>query len=137
MLQELSIIALRGIGLGAMYALLAMSFNVVYSSSRILNFAQGNLFALGGLVAALLLQGSTLAARRRLLPVGFLLNWLAFIGFTALFSTLFWAMQCLLTLSLLTPIPLGVQILTCAGAYPALAALFIRAHRGAAAAELA
>jgi rod shape-determining protein MreD len=88
-------------------------------------------------VLLLLLQGSTLAARRRLLPVGFLLNWLAFIGLTALFSTLFWAMQCLLTLSLLTPIPLGVQILACAGAYPGLAALFIRAHRGAAAAELA
>jgi rod shape-determining protein MreD len=50
---------------------------------------------------------------------------------------LFWAMQSLLTLTLLSPIPLGVQILTSAGVYPALAALFIRAHRGAAASELA
>jgi hypothetical protein len=34
-------------------------------------------------------------------------------------------------------LPLAVEILTCAGVYPALAALFIRAHRAAAAAELA
>ncbi len=88
-------------------------------------------------VLLLLLQGLTLAARRRLAPSGFLLNWAIFCALAAGFSALFWAMQCLLTLTLLTLIPLGVQILVCAGVYPALAALFIRAHRGAAAAELA
>ena len=48
MLAELSIIAVRGIGIGAVYAIIAMSFNVVFSSSGILNFAQGTMFILGG-----------------------------------------------------------------------------------------
>jgi rod shape-determining protein MreD len=99
----------------------------------LLNLSQLGLWA----VLLLLLQGATLAARRRLAPSGFLLNWAAFTGLATLFSALFWAMQSLLTLTLLSLIPLGVQILTCAGVYPALAALFIRAHRGAAASELA
>ena len=70
-------------------------------------------------VLLLLLQGATQAARRRLVPSGFLLNWAAFTALSAVFSAMFWAMQSLLTLTLLTPIPLGVQILACAGVYPA------------------
>lgn len=54
MLDELMVLLLRGLGLGAVYALIAMSFTVVYGSSRILNFAQGNFLILGGLIAALL-----------------------------------------------------------------------------------
>ena len=38
-----------GIGLGAVYSLVAISFNVVHNSSGILNFAQGNMLVLGGL----------------------------------------------------------------------------------------
>jgi branched-chain amino acid transport system permease protein len=53
--EELLIICVRGLGLGAIFALVAMSFNIVYSSSGILNFAQGNLFVLGGLFAFLFL----------------------------------------------------------------------------------
>ncbi len=88
-------------------------------------------------VLLLLLQGSTLAARRRLAPQAFLLTWLSFSGLAALFSFFCWALQSLLSLSLLPLLPLAIQILACAGVYPALAALFIRAHRGAAASELA
>lgn len=43
------IILVRGIGVGTILALIAMSYNVVYSSSGILNFAQGNMFVLAGL----------------------------------------------------------------------------------------
>src|SRR3954463_5222832 len=50
-MEELPIIFVRGLGLGAIFALVAMSYNVVHSSSGILNFAQGNLFVLGGLFA--------------------------------------------------------------------------------------
>jgi branched-chain amino acid transport system permease protein len=50
-MDELLIIVVRGLGIGAVFALVAMSFNVVHSSSGILNFAQGNLFVLGGLFA--------------------------------------------------------------------------------------
>jgi branched-chain amino acid transport system permease protein len=55
--EELPIILVRGLGLGAIFALVAMSFNIVHSSSGILNFAQGNLFVLGGLFAFLFLPG--------------------------------------------------------------------------------
>jgi branched-chain amino acid transport system permease protein len=52
MLDEWIIITLRGIGVGAIYTLIGLSFNIVYGSCRILNFAQGNIFVLGGFIAA-------------------------------------------------------------------------------------
>ncbi|MEG3062115.1 MAG: branched-chain amino acid ABC transporter permease [Comamonas sp.] len=51
MFDELAIVVIRGIGLGAIFALIAMSMNVVYGATHILNFAQGNMFVLGGFVA--------------------------------------------------------------------------------------
>jgi branched-chain amino acid transport system permease protein len=48
-MDELVIILVRGIGLGAVFSLVAMSFNVVHNSSGILNFAQGNMLVLAGL----------------------------------------------------------------------------------------
>lgn len=54
-MEVLLIILVRGLGLGAVFALVAMSFNVVHSSSGILNFAQGSMFVLGGLFAFLVL----------------------------------------------------------------------------------
>ncbi len=55
-MQDLLIIAVHGIGVGAIFALVGMSFNVVFNSSGILNFAQGNLLVLGGLFALLTLS---------------------------------------------------------------------------------
>jgi branched-chain amino acid transport system permease protein len=52
-MDEAFLILVRGLGLGAIFALVAMSFNVVHRSSGILNFAQGNMFVLGGLFAYL------------------------------------------------------------------------------------
>jgi branched-chain amino acid transport system permease protein len=49
--DDLPIILVRGLGLGAIYALLGMSMNAIYRSSGILNFAQGSMFVLGGIVA--------------------------------------------------------------------------------------
>lgn len=51
-MDEIFLVLLRGVSLGAIYALIAMSFNVVYKSSGVLNFAQGNIFILGALAAA-------------------------------------------------------------------------------------
>jgi branched-chain amino acid transport system permease protein len=56
-MDELVIILIRGIGVGAVYSLVAMSFNIVSNASGILNFAQGNLLVLGGLCAYFLLPG--------------------------------------------------------------------------------
>ena len=58
MLDEVAIIVVRGIGLGAIYALIAMSMNIVYGSSHILNFAQGQMFVLGGFFAVYAAVGS-------------------------------------------------------------------------------
>ncbi len=54
-MDDLSIIIVHGIGLGSIFALLGMSFNVVFNASGILNFAQGNMLVLGGLFAFLAL----------------------------------------------------------------------------------
>src|SRR5215216_6157467 len=48
-MDEAVIILVRGIGIGAVFSLVAMSFNVVHNASGILNFAQGNMLVLGGL----------------------------------------------------------------------------------------
>src|SRR4051794_2450375 len=56
-MDELLIMLVRGIGAGSIFALLGMSFNVVFNASGILNFAQGNMLVLGGLFAFLTLPG--------------------------------------------------------------------------------
>lgn len=50
LLDELILIAVRGIGLGAVYALIALGLNVIYNATHILNFAQGSTFVLGALL---------------------------------------------------------------------------------------
>lgn len=52
-MDELSIILVRGIGSGSVYALLAMSLNVIFNASGILNFAQGHLLVVAGVLAFL------------------------------------------------------------------------------------
>ncbi len=54
-MQDTLIVLVHGIGIGAVFALVGMSFNVVFNSSGILNFAQGNMLVLGGLFAFLVL----------------------------------------------------------------------------------
>ena len=41
-----------GIGNGAIYALIALGFNVIFKSTGALNFAQGEWVMLGGMIAA-------------------------------------------------------------------------------------
>ncbi len=53
-LDELAIIVVRGFGLGSIFALVAMSMNITYNASHIINFAQGNMFVLGGFLAFLI-----------------------------------------------------------------------------------
>jgi len=88
-------------------------------------------------VLLLILQGSTLASRRRLIPQSFFMTWLVFFGFAAALSGCAWLLESLLELRMLPVLPAAAQALAALGLYPALAGLFIRAHRGPAAAELA
>jgi len=88
-------------------------------------------------VLLLLLHGATLASRRRLVPQSFYVTWTVFSCFAAALSALAWAVQSLLTLSVLPALPLCAELLFAVGLYPAMAAFLIRAHRGPAAVELA
>lgn len=53
-IDELLYIAVRGIGAGALFGLIGISFNIVHNSSTVLNFAQGSMLVLGGVGAVLL-----------------------------------------------------------------------------------
>ncbi|OYV38458.1 MAG: hypothetical protein B7Z80_09960 [Rhodospirillales bacterium 20-64-7] len=88
-------------------------------------------------VLLLVLQGATLATRRRLIPRSFFLTWMVFAGFAVLLTGIAWAAQSALSLMLLPAMPAAAQSLLAVGLYPAFAACFIRAHRGPAAVELA
>ncbi|MBB5373880.1 rod shape-determining protein MreD [Acidocella aromatica] len=88
-------------------------------------------------VILLLLQLATIAARRRLAPARFIVTWGAFTGFAIIAAGLAWAAQSLLELRLLPATPVLWESLFAAGLYPLLARLLIRAHRTAAAVELA
>jgi len=49
---------IAGITIGAVYTLIAIGFNIIYSTTRIVNFAQGEFFMLGGMIEFFLLQAS-------------------------------------------------------------------------------
>ena len=51
-MEEYAVIVVRGLGLGAVFALVAMSLNAVHRASGIFNFAQGAMMVLGGIIAA-------------------------------------------------------------------------------------
>jgi branched-chain amino acid transport system permease protein len=86
-MQDLLIIAIHGIGAGAIFALVGMSFNVVFNSSGILNFAQGNLLVLGGLFAVLTLSDAPSLAQ-----------WLIFLPISAMALAVLVAAQGSITL---------------------------------------
>ena len=60
-MQELAITLISGIGQGAVIALVAMSLNVLYNATGILNFAQGDLLVVGGVVSFLMVTAHSLA----------------------------------------------------------------------------
>jgi branched-chain amino acid transport system permease protein len=51
-MQEFAVILVRGLGIGAVFALIAFSLNAVHRASGIFNFAQGAMMVLGGIIAA-------------------------------------------------------------------------------------
>lgn len=59
-----------GLALGAVYGLMALGFSLVYNSSRLINFAQGELLLLGGLVLYSLSQAFALGPATALLATG-------------------------------------------------------------------
>ena len=87
-MEDLLIILVRGVGAGSIFALVGMSFNIVFNSSGILNFAQGNMLVLGGLFAFLALPGSPSATQ-----------WFVFLPVVAVALAALLAVQGLVTLA--------------------------------------
>jgi branched-chain amino acid transport system permease protein len=69
MLTEILVIVVRGIALGSIFATIAMSFNIVHGATGIFNFAQGNMFILGGFGAYFLANQVGLGQWLLMLPV--------------------------------------------------------------------
>ena len=73
MLSEIAIIVVRGVAIGSIFAIIAMSFNIVHGATGILNFAQGNMFVLGGFAAFFLANQAGVSWWLLMLPVAGLL----------------------------------------------------------------
>jgi rod shape-determining protein MreD len=82
-----------------------------------------------GVLGLLITHGLALRWRRVLTRQGFLLVWLAFVGIAAGAAALTWGMACLLFFRLLAPGPAMFQCVLTVAIYPAVAVLFVRAHR--------
>lgn len=78
----------------------------------------------------LVVHGFALKWRRVLARQGFLLVWLAFMGMAAGAAALDWLLTSLLMVRLMPPDAALLRFVLSAALYPALAALFTRAHRG-------
>jgi len=77
MLAEIAIIVVRGIAIGSIFAIIAMSFNIVHGATGILNFAQGSMFVLGGFGAFFLANEAGVPWWLLMLPiVGILVGFL-------------------------------------------------------------
>lgn len=57
-INDLLTIILRGVAIGSLFTIIAMSFNIVHNAAGIFNFAQGNIFILGGFAAYVLANGA-------------------------------------------------------------------------------
>jgi rod shape-determining protein MreD len=85
-----------------------------------------------GALTLLVVHGLALRWRGTLARMGFFPVWLAFAGFAAGGAAFPWALTSLLSLSLLPFGPAAFQALLTVALYPALAVLFVRAHRSVA-----
>ena len=59
-MKTFALLLFSGLALGAIYALIALGFTVIYRASRIINFAQGELLALGACVTSALISADGL-----------------------------------------------------------------------------
>ena len=82
-----------------------------------------------GVLTLLVIHGLAVRWRALLVRQSFLAVWLVFVGFATGAAALSWALAALLSFRLLPPGPMLFQALLTAALYPALAVLFVRAHR--------
>ena len=82
-----------------------------------------------GVLTLLIVHGVAVRLRQMLTQQGFIAVWLVFGGFAITASLLSWALTSVLTVRLLPIGPALFQAVLTAALYPALAVLFVRAHR--------
>jgi rod shape-determining protein MreD len=82
-----------------------------------------------GVLTLLTVHGLALRWRVALTRLGFLTVWLVFTGFAAGAAAMCWLLTMVLSFRLLPPEPMVFEAVLTASLYPALATLFIRAHR--------
>jgi len=63
-MTELLQFLLSGITVGAVYALVALGFTIIYNASDVVNFAQGEFVMLGGMITVLPRSASPSTGRR-------------------------------------------------------------------------
>ena len=56
-MDEIIVILIRGMGAGSLYALIAMSLNLIFNATGVLNFAQGQLLVVAGVLTWLWVPG--------------------------------------------------------------------------------
>src|SRR5512134_1298001 len=61
---------LTGLTVGAIYALVALGFAIIYNASHVINFAQGEFVMIGGMATAAFVQSGLPLAPAALLAVG-------------------------------------------------------------------
>ena len=54
--EQLLQFLLSGITVGSVYAIVALGFNIIYSTTGIINFAQGEFLVLGAMIAITLVE---------------------------------------------------------------------------------
>lgn len=59
-MEKLSYLLLAGITNGSVYGLIGLSLSIIYGSSRVINFAQGDFVMLGAMTAVLFVAGAAL-----------------------------------------------------------------------------
>jgi rod shape-determining protein MreD len=82
-----------------------------------------------GVLTLLIVHGLALRLRRMLTQLGFVAVWLVFGGFAVGAALLDWALTSVITFRLLPIGPALFEAVLTAALYPALAVLFVRAHR--------
>jgi rod shape-determining protein MreD len=82
-----------------------------------------------GVLSLLIVHGVALHWRSALMRQGFLWAWLAFAGVAAGAALMGWALTALLSFRLLPAGPALFQAVLTIALYPALAVVFVRAHR--------
>jgi rod shape-determining protein MreD len=82
-----------------------------------------------GVLTLLATHGVAFRLRHALVKRSFLLVWLVFVAVAMGGAGLMWALTCLLYLRLLVPAPAVFQAVLTIALYPAIAILFVRAHR--------